>query len=151
MYESLPTAATSLRGNRGTQLDTFIRSTKFNVSQLARRQIIRGVCDTGVSRTANRDPSRTMVYSRKSAMSVCVRVCTRVVHRCPISYKRCTVRLETRRARPYYRATTAGLAFTANEIALIKQAAPKVPADAVNAALVVYPRDQMRSIIKEFT
>lgn len=29
---------------------------------------------------------------------------------------------------------------------MIKQAAPKVPADAVNAALVVYPRDQMRSI-----
>lgn len=54
---------------------------------------------------------------------------------------------------PYYRATTAGLAFTANKIALIKQAAPKVPADAVNAALVVYPHNQMRSIgvIKEFT
>lgn len=31
MYELLPTAATSLRGNRGTQLDTFIRSAKFNV------------------------------------------------------------------------------------------------------------------------
>jgi len=114
---------------------------------LTRRRIIRGVCDTGVSRTANRDRSRTMVYSRKPVIYVCA--CVSVTHRCPISYKRCTVPRNSSRA-SYYRATTAGLAFTANEIALIKQAAPKL-ADVVNAALVVDSHNQMRSIIKEFT
>lgn len=148
MYELLPTAATSLRGNRGTQLDTFIRPAKFNVQTSYLGSLVGELFEEFAIQASHARPieiAREQWYIFENPRCTCV-------YSTPLSDFIQTLYCAPRNSprAPYYRATTAGLAFTANEIALIKQAAPKVPADAVNAALVVYPRDQMRSIIKEF-